>query len=427
MNKNIIVLLTGLLLSGATYAQKAKLNTANKTLQQFEQENNANLKAGLISKAQIAINEAIEDPSTATNADVWYTRAKVYAKASTIVENNAKEIQIGSESLAKALELNPKIASKNDDYNLVALELAIGNYNVGLAKFNAANYSEAYTAFGNVSVIAGEAQNKKMTEIYPMIDTIRSYSYINQGLSALNSENYENAKIAYEKALKDPITDKEKVIQSLIEIYEKLDDKTNQLKYIDMAVKQYPNNGNFANSQINYYIANNMTPQLIESLESAAKANPQDPQYIFRLGLTYTDLAEKATEASKKTEHEAKAEEYYKKTLELAGDNPMYNQQLGVHYFNKGIDKQNFANKDENRKSNAKYSALITERDNLFKTAEQLFEKAVAGFDKMNLSSMTGEQKESYHTSLQALGRIYASQNNNAKQQEVTNKAKTIK
>lgn len=428
MNKKLVLLTTGLLLSVSAMAQKSKINIANRTLEEIGNESNANMKAGLIQKAKTAIDEAIADASTSSNADAWYTRAKVYSNAASLTENNTKDIETGTESLAKALELNPKIATK-EDYTMVALQLGVGNYNAGLTKYNSANYSEAYKIFGNVPKLLGEAPNKKMNEIYPSIDTIKSFSYVYKGLSALNSENFEDAKATFEKLLNDPIADKEAIYGQLIQVSEKSGDKASTIKYIDMAVKDFPANANFSAAQINYYIENNMTTQLLEKLEQAVKNNPNDPQYNFNLGLVYTDMAEKllATDPTKAAEMENKAEQYYKKAIEIAGDNAMYNQQLGVHYFNKGVNLQNQANKPENAKNTAKQNALITGRDNLFKTAETIFTKAVASFESKSMSSLTGAEKESYYTALQALGRIYASQNNEKKQKEVIEKMKAIK
>lgn len=428
MNKKLVLLATGVILSFGAMAQKSKINLANRTLEELSNENNANLKFGMISKAKTAIDEAIADASTSTNADAWYTRAKVYANAATLSDNNIKDIEIGTESLFKALELNPKINSK-EDYNMVALQLGIGNYNAGLGKYNAANYSESFKIFDNVPKILGDKPNPKMNEIYPSIDTIKSFSYVYKGLSALNSENFEAAKTTFEKLLNDPIADKEAIYGQLIQVSEKMEDKASMLKYIEMAVKAYPTNPNFSAAQMNYYVDNNMTAQLLEKLETAVKSNPNDPQYNFNLGLVYTDMAEKNlnSDPTKATEYENKAETYYKKALEIAGDNAMYNQQLGVHYFNKGVNLQNQANNAENAKNTAKQNALITGRDNLFKTAETIFNKSVSIFESKDMNSLTGAEKQSYYTALQALGRIYATQNNEKKQKEVLEKMKAIK
>lgn len=430
MKKHILLLSTGLVLSSAVFAQKAKLNSANRFLETITETTPANEASSLIEKAKTDINLAIEDEKTKSLADVWYSRAKIYAKSASLNNNNAQDIETASQSLKKAAELNPKISAK-EDYTYLVLELGLNNYNIGQTKFQSQNYKEAYNNFSNAITLFGETPSADMKKAYPNIDTVHTYTRIYQGLSAYHNDDLTNAEAVNAKLLNNPIAPKDQIIGQLIEIAIKKGDKAKQLEYIKLGRKEFPTNENFTAAETNYYIDNKLTDELIANLTASASKEPNNPQYPFNLGLVYSDLASnKETPRDKAKEYETKAEESYKKALELAGDNPIFNQQLAIYYYNKGVDLQKAAAKlSANKNTVAQANAILEQRDVLFKKAQTIFEKAAKGFaDQKNKVGLDASETESYYTTLQALGRIYNTLGADQKKQtEILNIMKTLK
>lgn len=430
MKKHILLLSTGLLLSSAVFAQKAKINAANRFLETITESTPANEASSLVEKAKAAVNEAVENESTKANAEAWYAKAKIYSKSASLNNNNPQDIETAATALKKALELNPKIVAK-EDYTFLALELGINNYNIGQSKFQNQNYKEAYNNFTEVISMFGETPSANMKKAYQSIDTIHTYARIYQGLSAFHSDDLVNAEAISLKLLSNPVAPKDQIIGQLIEIATKKGDKAKQLEYIQLGRKDFPNNESFTAAETNYYIDNKMTDKLIANLEAAAAKDPNNPQYPFNMGLVYSDLAnsKESSKEDKKT-YDAKAEEYYKKALDLAGDNAVYHQQLGVHYFNKGVDIQKLASKLGTSKNEiAQSNALLSQRDVMFKKAQSIFEKSASLFaSKKKSGGLDAAETESYYTVLQALGRIYVTLGADQKKQtEVLETMKTLK
>ena len=153
------------------------------------------------------------------------------------------------------------------------------------------------------------------------------------------------------------------VYQSLCYLYDQvLKDTVGLEKTLEEGMKLFPDSSYFLNNMINVYISTKRNEQAMQLLNTAISKSPNNPQLYFALGSLY--------EVGLKDE--AKAEEAYKKALDLDPENPS-NFSVGRLYFNQGVsllDKANSLN-DQNQ-----YKAEKAKAEAMLRKALPFFEKA---------------------------------------------------
>ncbi len=120
MNKKMVMLTAGVALASISFAQKSKINEAIKELESIEvakiKKDDAAITASL-QKAKDAINLAVNDESTKTNAKAWFTKATVYMALQENPQTSAdKPFKEGLTALNKAIELDKKYATDEKSY-----------------------------------------------------------------------------------------------------------------------------------------------------------------------------------------------------------------------------------------------------------------------------------------------------------------------
>ena len=154
------------------------------------------------------------------------------------------------------------------------------------------------------------------------------------------------------------------VYQSLCYVYDQvLKDTVGLEKTLEEGMKLFPDSSYFLNNMINVYISTKRNEQAMQLLNTAISKSPNNPQLYFALGSLY--------EVGLKDE--AKAEEAYKKALDLDTENPSNIFSVGRLYFNQGVsllDKANSLN-DQNQ-----YKAEKAKAEAMLRKALPFFEKA---------------------------------------------------
>src|SRR5690606_38900965 len=158
------------------------------------------------------------------------------------------------------------------------------------------------------------------------------------------------------------------------------------LQTIEQGLAKYPDNMNLRNEELNYYIRNNRQADLIEKLKLALEADPSNAEYAYNLGKVYLEMAfpnagKEDGESSRPQEFDQyiqEAEKYYKKALSLSPDNPGYQYEAGVLYYNQAseLDGQ-MVQLGTSEADNLKYNELAKERNALFEKAEPYFVQVV--------------------------------------------------
>lgn len=154
------------------------------------------------------------------------------------------------------------------------------------------------------------------------------------------------------------------VYQSLCYVYDQvLKDTVGLEKTLEEGMKLFPDSSYFLNNMINVYISTKRNEQAMQLLNTAISKSPNNPQLYFALCSLY--------EVGLKDE--AKAEEAYKKALDLDPENPSNIFSVGRLYFNQGVsllDKANSLN-DQNQ-----YKAEKAKAEAMLRKALPFFEKA---------------------------------------------------
>ena len=154
------------------------------------------------------------------------------------------------------------------------------------------------------------------------------------------------------------------VYQSLCYVYDQvLKDTVGLEKTLEEGMKLFPDSSYFLNNMINVYLSTKRNEQAMQLLNTAISKSPNNPQLYFALGSLY--------EVGLKDE--AKAEEAYKKALDLDPENPSNIFSVGRLYFNQGVsllDKANSLN-DQNQ-----YKAEKAKAEAMLRKALPFFEKA---------------------------------------------------
>lgn len=418
-----VLLISALSLSSMTFAQKAKISEAQKAIAAYFDGKEAEQLLNM-TKAVGAIDEASRHEQTKEDPKTYYLKARVYTAAMNVGNFRSEERLIeANKAMAKALSLNSKLVNDND-YPVTAINLALINHEYGINEFNQQNYLVAKDHFENVIKLVGDKPSSKLTDAYSGIDTTRAEAQYFQGKSELNETNYDQAVVLLEKAAKSPYLNQKDVLTDLLLALDKTGNKAKQLEYINQARKNFPNDPNLEAFEINYYIETKQYNELVTKLEQAMQKDSKNPKHPFNLGLVYTNQASPTDGniPANAAALEKKAEEYYLKALELAGDNPEYNYTLGIHYFNLGVDAHNKARSLNNGSDKDKSTAtqLQTIRNTYYKKGLPILEKTSGLYEsKKNLSD---EDKFNYTNTLEALKRIYATSNDTKKYQETQKK-----
>src|ERR1700748_1274767 len=114
MNKKIIFLSAGIMMSGAAFAQKDKLKEAKNNLETATAvaQKSPDLAVTAYTKAKEAIDLAVVNADTKDKPETWQVKAGIYigmqGNPKLYADNPYKE---GLAALKKAIELNPKLSA----------------------------------------------------------------------------------------------------------------------------------------------------------------------------------------------------------------------------------------------------------------------------------------------------------------------------
>lgn len=418
--KKLILLGAALLTVSGIWAQKSKIRDARDYLSD-----------GNYRKALTAINEAVNNEDTKDNPEAWYLRGMAYLQQA--IDTTAKAPGAATESynsLMKALSLKPDYGP---EINNGLYSNALLAFNEGVAAYKN-NPSEAYDKFMktvqiyNVSGGKRFAKDESFTELAMSAKSNAAYSALsakkdNQALELLND-------LRMSSKTKDP-----NVYQSLIEIYQRQNNDAQLLPLLSEARAQFPDNKLFRNLELNYYIQKGQPDVLVSKLEEAVKSDPNNPELLFNLANIYERAAfpknASGTLLPKPANFSdmfAKAETAYKNALAASPDNPDYNYNFGVLYYETATDITRQMNeiKGMSAAEQKQYDALLAQRDAQFTKALPYFERAYATLDA-RAGSLKDEEKVTYQNAMIGMREIYSRRNNKAKTDELKAKLDALK
>lgn len=346
-----IILLSALFFVQNMYAQKGKITDAQLSLQ-----------AGKPLDAKKSIDEALQNEEIQKRADAWNTKGDVYK---TIYEGKIFAAQIpnglfdAKEAYLKAYELETNVKKqKNILPNLDAMYQHL--FNEGFDRFNGKRYEEAYKYF-KASTDVNEFLVSKAYKA-----TIDTNALFATGIAASNANNLDNA-LPILKRLADMNYDNVAVYETLAQIYENSNQKDELAKLITKASAKYPENKNFQIYELNASLDAGDVYESLKKFEAAAQKDSKNPSVLFNLAALY--------DKAKQTD---KAIETYKKTIALDAKYTDAYFNIGVIYFNEGVEinkKMNAIN-DKDDPLGEKFNEMKKQRNESFNKALPFLEKA---------------------------------------------------
>ena len=232
--------------------------------------------------------------------------------------------------------------------------------NAGAYYFDKEEYQKAYDAFEQYLKIKELPMfaDTKVAEKDSNFMTVQFYAAV----AATQLKNSELAIAALERA-KNTDYRANDVYQYLCYEYEQAKDTVNLEKTLEEGMAKFPDEPYYLMSLINTYIYSNRNEKAIEYLNTAISKDSQNPQLYDVMGRVYeTGMKDYA-----------KAEEYFKKALEINPDYVESISNLGRVYYNQGVNKQGEANMINDA---AKYQEELNKAKEFFKQALPYFEKA---------------------------------------------------
>ncbi|ASZ12854.1 hypothetical protein KTO58_10120 [Chitinophaga pendula] len=414
-------LLVSFLFCGAGFvatAQRAKVNSADEAI-----------KSNDLDKAKADIEAALQNEKTKDDAKTWYVKGKVMEALAT-KNKSVPEAVAAFEAYKKALEINPKlpeavIEMQNRMFNLYA---TIGN--AGYANLNEQKWDSSFVNFQKAQEIAAFYNGKNLGGNIPADTSMTFYT----GYAAQQAGKKEEAYTFLQKAADLQFKGEPALYVILAQAYEEKGDKDKWLKTIEEGKKLFPKDKRFNDMEMIYYSKTGKTAELLGMLEKKVQENPNDGAVVLDYAIRVDNMAnprdEKGEDMPKPANYDelmTKAENAYKKAIELNGTDATANFQLGALYFNRAVVfNKELNNMNSKEQSTPKAKELQTKVEGLMNQALPYFEKADQIFTG-KAASLEPADRQTYESCLYALQKIYAIKSQNDKVEAVKKKLEGLK
>ena len=352
MKKTVLFLAVVMMISVSSMAQKGKVTTATTLLEQ-----------GDAVKAQAAIDAAIASEKSNTWPKTFIVAAKVYAQLAQDGKDDKGVIKAYDYYL-KAIELDKKGDEKGKKIGKYKKEIGqallfFGNQltNAGVEAFNKEDFATAVTAFDGLLNLN---QNEYLVEVQgEKLDTAIMY---NTALAAYNGKDWPMAEKYLDKSIDLRYGGGDAVIL-MHQMYTEQGDSAKMGPNLIKGFETYPEDDRILTQLINYYLETKQNDKALDYLNKAIASDQSNPSFYYARGVLHDN--------SKNFEG---ALVDYKKCLEIDSEyfNALYN--MGVMYFNKGVEEMNIANEETDFK---KFEAKKAVAEATFKESLPFFEKAL--------------------------------------------------
>lgn len=332
MNRILLVLAAGLILSLPSIAQKSKITSAYNYL-----------NYGELDKAKQAIDDATVNEKTSDFWKTWYYRSEVYRQLAISEDEKFASLKPGAaQEAVKAFEKFATYDQNIQDKKQAASQLRSlipAAFNSGAAAYQNADYATSKESF----LLAAKIQ-----EINGVIDTT---SVFNAALSAENLKETEEAERLYRKCLEYNYRP-EPIYNAMAAMFKVNGDTVKSLEILKEGRSKYPDNGNMLLSELEIFMARGENDKALENLSLAIQKDPSNYILYYARGKLQYDAG-----------NVEEAEKDYLKALEIKKDHYDSNFNLGALYFNKGAEiiteANNIVKFDEYEKEKKKGEAVL--------------------------------------------------------------------
>lgn len=301
-----------------------------------------------------SVEKATELEETKNWPKTYYGKGFVYQK---IYES--KKTDIAEDPLFKAFDNYKKAYNMKDADNIQgsidAAMFKMRKYfiNDGVKAFKEKDYDQALKNF-EYAIKVGQ-----MPIFEGQVDTAIIY---NAGIAAQNVKDWDKAAKYYKSAAEYEYQGA-RAYALLKNAYMNAGDTAKAVEAMKDGFNKYPSNQIMVQNLINYYLLTAKEPKkALKYLNRAIEEHPEQAQYYSAKGQIFDETGELE-----------KAKKFYKKALEIDPKDFTAAYNLGVIYYNKGVDIVTKANK---MKDEEKYKKLKNEADEYFLKAIPYMEKA---------------------------------------------------
>lgn len=388
-------------------------------------------------EAKTEIDNFLAIEKNKTNADAWYTKAKVYLAISTDPALKATVTDARGEAyeaVKKYYELESTIKDSTKRYlqltlenNTPLVEMYRGYSADGATYYNANNFNDAFTNFAKCLDVFDFMSQKKMITF--AFDTT---TVLYAGISAEKANKPDQAAIYYAKIADRKINSEGfiEIYKWLADFYNKKGDITNAGKYIAYGRQAYPGDQFWDAFDLDMIREKGTKDELFKKYEEVITANPNNHLFAFNYAVElyqagYDQELTKRPPNSK--DLIAKSASYLKKVIELKPDYPNAYMVLGQLIYNEGVDITN-VNKTIRPPAGGKLKPdELKKKEELRNQVKAKFEEALPKFEKIEQllgpkGKLKMEEKTILKEAYDLIIMINENKGNKEKAEEYTNK-----
>lgn len=320
--KKIVTLLSFLIVTTSIFAQRGKVTSAL-----------GYKESGDLLKAYETIQEAVDPSNEKTEKSItwprtWQVKGEILQEIyrmgkKEIVEEPLFEALKAFQEAIK-LDVDNKF-SKSLLVDLTFLQTDFSNY--AIIAYEAEKFDIALKCFESFMLISNLPVMK--TTAAEVVDTAIIY---NAGLAAYKAENWDKA-ITYFKKSSDNEYNGPISSYYAFKAYQEKGDTLNSINYLKESFEKYPDNETLIVELINYYISAGKPDDAISYLDLAISKQPDNVSYYTAKGQTLERLG-----------REDDAIEMYKQAIDKDKSQYTSYYNLGVIYYNRGVNALNEAN-----------------------------------------------------------------------------------
>jgi tetratricopeptide (TPR) repeat protein len=437
MLKKTIVSALLISLSTLGIAQKSKINAAWRGLTDYQATLKEKPDPSYLMKAKEAIDAAAANEETKNNPKLHIYRTQIYyelfkSNLKAAEENAAatagdKKLRmetaynnVSTKEINEAIKSFEFVKTNNKDQSAFQELLTTGFSmiddlnNLAVGYYKAKKYDEASDYFEssfNVSSMVNQGRK----------DTV---SLFNASLSAQKAKNYPKV-IKINQRIIDEKMANAGTYQYLYNAKLNAQDTTNAYTTLQEGRKLYPNDMTLLNLETDYFLQRGKQQESVNNLLLALEKDPNNAVLHLIVANTFDNMANPKTKGPDGKDKDmdkpanfaelfGKAEEHYKKTVDLKPSNQEYSfnalYNLGALYYNYGT---YMYNKDM---SDATITKLASKQKEIMAKCTEQYKKAIPYFEQAL------EFKPDDNSTLQSLRRLYLLVGNEAKAAEITTK-----
>ncbi len=322
------------------------------------------MQDGDLAKAVEYIEPATQDAKTGAAEKTWRYRGDIYrlivmGEDAAVKSAFPDALDKAVESYLKANELDTKGSYKIE--NVKALGALQGlSLNTGNDAFTAKNYDAA---------IANYARSEKIAKAFGVADT---NAIFNSALAYESKGDAANAIVRYREAIAAGYN-KAEVYRYIASLQRKGDDLNGAISTIGEGRTKFPDDKELILDEMSYLLAADRSAEAEESVKLGLSKDPNNAVLWSILASLYDKKASDAKEEAAMVEWYTKAEEAYKKSIEL--DPKFFDSyfNIGVLYNNRAAFEYEKCNKI---KSDTEYTKCKTVADDIYVKAIPYFEQA---------------------------------------------------